>query len=173
MSITVDIHYGVTFGKGDSSDWIDWEIDLDDEAEEAYLRAKKLRLDLNEIDILKDALDEVYDEIEEQEIENSIDCEDEYVLECQGMVPVDAEEINDLVAERDEHTLEFFGLEDFLLFVLYCQCGIIVSFLFISCFLCLGYHHSFGGSPFLLIIDNIVRTLISHSFELDIDIIKN
>ena len=28
---SVELRYGVIFGKGDSSDWIDYEIDLTDE----------------------------------------------------------------------------------------------------------------------------------------------
>ena len=30
---TVEMRYGVTFGKCDSSDWIDYEIELNDEEE--------------------------------------------------------------------------------------------------------------------------------------------
>lgn len=112
MAITVELQYGVTFGKGDSSDWIDWEIDLDGEAEKAYERAKKLHLNLNEEQNLEDALIDAYNEIEAQEIENSIDYGDEYTLECLGKVPVDPNEINDRVADRDKHTLQFFGLTD-------------------------------------------------------------
>ena len=37
---------------------------------------------------------------------------DEYVLECQGEAEMDLEELNDLVASRDPHALEFFGLTD-------------------------------------------------------------
>ena len=54
----------------------------------------------------------VYAEIEESEIENFVDCDDEYVLECTGRYEVDPDEINDLVTERDEHTLEFFGITE-------------------------------------------------------------
>ena len=36
MAITVELQYGGVFGKCDASDWIEWEIDLDGEAEEAY-----------------------------------------------------------------------------------------------------------------------------------------
>ena len=28
---SVELRYGVTFGKGDSSDWIEWELQLTDE----------------------------------------------------------------------------------------------------------------------------------------------
>ena len=32
----VALRYGVTFGKGDSSDWIDWDLQLTDEEEKIY-----------------------------------------------------------------------------------------------------------------------------------------
>jgi hypothetical protein len=38
--------------------------------------------------------------------------EDEYVMECQGLAPMDEIELNELVAARDPHTLAFFGLEN-------------------------------------------------------------
>lgn len=37
---------------------------------------------------------------------------DEYVLECYGLVPVDASKMNELIAQRDKHTITFFGLEN-------------------------------------------------------------
>ncbi len=37
MATRVKLEYGVTFGKGDSSDWIPYDITLTGEAEAAYL----------------------------------------------------------------------------------------------------------------------------------------
>lgn len=108
----VDVQYGVWFGKGDSSDWIDWEIDLSEEEEEAYLEAKRLRYPFSDFPILDEALEFAKEEIAESEIDSLMDYDDEYVLECQGRVSVDPDEINQLVAQRDPHTIEFFGLED-------------------------------------------------------------
>ena len=31
---TVELRYGIVFGKGDSSDWIDWSVELTDEEDE-------------------------------------------------------------------------------------------------------------------------------------------
>ena len=45
---TVELQYGVVFGKGDGSDWFPWEITLDGAEEAAYLRAKRLWLDPND-----------------------------------------------------------------------------------------------------------------------------
>ena len=106
----VELRYGVTFGKGDSSDWIDYEINLTDEEAEAYDNAVNNEVPLEDVQELKPALERAYDEIEEMEIQNGIDIEDEYVMECQGLAPMDLDELNDLVAERDAHALAFFGL---------------------------------------------------------------
>lgn len=46
------------------------------------------------------------------EIQNGIDMEDEDVLECQGLAPMDEGELDELVADRDPRALEFFGLDD-------------------------------------------------------------
>lgn len=108
----VDLRYGVIFGKGDSSDWIDWKIELTDEEEKIYDHAIANEIPLNDIPELQDALKRAYDEIEDEEISMGIDNGDEYTLECQGLAEMDPEEINDLIADRDPHALAFFGLED-------------------------------------------------------------
>ena len=110
--MTVGLRYGVIFGKGDSSDWIEWEIELTDEEAVIYQNAIDNELPLNEVPELQDALQRAYEEIEEMEIENGIDMEDEYVMECQGLAPMDEDELNELVAARDPHALAFFGLTD-------------------------------------------------------------
>ena len=38
--------------------------------------------------------------------------EDEYVMECQGLAPMDEDELNDLVEARDPHALAFFDLTE-------------------------------------------------------------
>lgn len=110
--MTVELRYGVTFGKLDSSDWIEWEIELTDEEEIAYKNAIKNHIPLNEVAELQEALQRAYEEIEAEEISMGIDNGDEYVLECQGEAEVDLYELNDLVAARDPHALAFFGLTD-------------------------------------------------------------
>ena len=109
---TVEIRYGVTFGKCDSSDWMDWEVELTDEEAEAYDRALANHEPLNDVPELQDALRRAYEDIEEEEIANGLDMEEEYVMECQGEAEMDPEEINELVANRDPHALSFFGLDD-------------------------------------------------------------
>ena len=109
---TVELQYGVIFGKGDGSDWFPWEITLDGAEEAAYLRAKKLWLDPNECEELQGVLADAYEEIKEQETKAMIDCGDEYAMECTGRMEMDPDELNDLVADRDPHALEFFGLSE-------------------------------------------------------------
>ena len=108
----VQLRYGVTFGKCDSSDWIDWEIELTDEEAAIYEHAVANQIPLNEVPELQDALRRAYEEIEEEEISMGIDNGDEYVLECQGEAEMDPYELNDLIADRDPHALAFFGLSD-------------------------------------------------------------
>ena len=109
---SVSIQYSVTFGKGDSSDWIDYEIDLTDEEAAAYDKAIAEGQCLDDVPELQEAIQRAYEEIEEMEIENGIDLEDEYVMECQGLAAMDEDELNDLVRDRDPHALEFFGLTE-------------------------------------------------------------
>ena len=109
---SVEIRYGVTFGKCDSSDWIDNEVELTDEEKIAYENAIENEIPLSDVPELEAALARAYEEIEEMEIQNGIDLVDEYVLECQGLAPMDEDELNELVAARDPHALSFFGLTE-------------------------------------------------------------
>ena len=108
----VALHYGVVWSKGDSSDWIDWSIELTDEEEKIYDHAIENEILLEDIPELEGVLRRAYDEIEAHEISMGIDNGDEYTMECQRLAEVDPDEINDLIADRDPHTLAFFGLED-------------------------------------------------------------
>lgn len=107
-----ELRYGVVFGKGDSSDWIDWEEELTEEEEIAYNNAIANEVPLNTVKELRDVLDRAYDDIEDEEICNGLDMGDEYVMECQGVAEMDPDELNDLVSDRDPHALAFFGLTD-------------------------------------------------------------
>lgn len=109
---TVPIQYGVTFGKGDSSDWIESELDLTDEEAAIYDKALAEDIPFEDIPELQEALNRAYEEIEEIEIQNGIDLDDDYVLECQGLLCMDEDELNELVAARDPHALAFFGLTE-------------------------------------------------------------
>lgn len=110
--MTVELRYGVIFGKGDSSDWCEWEIELTPEEEIAYKNAVENKIPLNEVKELINALQRAYEEIECEEIENALDYDEEYVMECQGLIEMDTDELNELVHSKDPHALEFFDLTD-------------------------------------------------------------
>lgn len=112
MSQFIEMRYGVSFGKLDSSDWIEWSVLLDGDQLKAYQRAKMLHMSLNDVPELSGVLSEAYKEIEDEVIDDLILDEDEYVIECTGRGPVDPDHINDLVWEKDPHTLEYFGLTE-------------------------------------------------------------
>lgn len=84
---TVEIRYGVTFGKGDSSDWLESEVDLTDEEAQIYDNAVEKGILLEEVPELRAALQRAYAEIEYMEIEAAVEAEDEYTLKCQGLAP--------------------------------------------------------------------------------------
>lgn len=107
-----ELRYGVSFGKGDSTDWIPWEEELTEEEETIYKNAIENKIPLHSVCELRSVLNRAYKKIEDEEISNAIDAGDEYVLECQGLYEMDPDELNDLVADRDPHALAFFGLED-------------------------------------------------------------
>lgn len=62
---SVEVRYGVTFGKCDASDWIDYEVELTDEEADAYDEAIESETPLADVPALKDALNRAYEEIEE------------------------------------------------------------------------------------------------------------
>ena len=112
MSTYLKLHYSVTFGTGDGSDCFEWEEALEDDEEAAYLDAIRNKLELNSIEALQPAVDRAYADIEAQEIDNFLDCDDPYVMECQGIYEVDPDTINELVAEKDPHAIEYFELQN-------------------------------------------------------------
>ncbi len=59
-------------------------MDLTDEEELAYDNAVENEIPLSEVPELEAALARAYEDIEEMEIQNGIDLDDEYVMECQG-----------------------------------------------------------------------------------------
>ena len=110
--MTVELTYWVSFGSGDSSDNLEWEVELTPEEEIAYNNALKNEIPLNEVVELQGALHRAYKEIQKVEICNSIEMEDEYAMECQGEIEMDCDELNDLIEHRDPHALAFFDLTD-------------------------------------------------------------
>ncbi len=106
-----EVRYGVIFGNGDGTEWFDAEVELTPEEESIYNYARKFAIPFDEVKGLEAALQRAYKEIESQEIDNALDMEDEYAMECTGRCPVDADELTELVHNRDAHTLAFLELE--------------------------------------------------------------
>lgn len=109
---TVEIYYSVTFGKGDSSDTLDWEVELTDEEEKLYDEALENDTPFDEVDGLNDALLRARDEIEKYELQNAITMQDSYALKCQGLLSMEPYELNKLVKARDSHALAYFNLQN-------------------------------------------------------------
>lgn len=82
----VDFKYYVNFGAGDSSDWVSYSMGLTDEEYAYYEKAISEKQPLNNHPALQNALERAYKEIEEMEIQDGIDNEVEFVLECQGLL---------------------------------------------------------------------------------------
>ena len=110
--MTADIKYEVSFGDGDGSEWLDADVELTEEESKIYDHALKFVIPFEEVSGLEDALDRARQLIEAQEIENALDMEYEYAIECTGRTPMDTFELNELVHERNSHALEFFGLDN-------------------------------------------------------------
>lgn len=108
--MTFSLNYGVVFGKGDSSDVFEWEVELSEEQEKAYHRAIMTGTAFDEVSELSSLCDDAYDDIEEEVLDGFRMDEDEYTLDCLGENEVDPEELNNLVHSKDQHALEFLGL---------------------------------------------------------------
>lgn len=85
MATDVTLEYCVEFGRGDYSDWIEYDITLEGEAEKAYLEemAKEDEYErcFSDHEALTEALGKAYAEIAEQARQELIDAEDEYAEE--------------------------------------------------------------------------------------------
>ena len=108
---TVTLQYYTVFGKWDQSDPTDWEYELNDEEAAVYDKTLEAGGDLESVPLLQNVLSTAASEIEEEQLKILIETEDEFTMECMGLARVDPNEINDLVAARDEHALSFFGLD--------------------------------------------------------------
>lgn len=110
--MTVEVVYSVFFGKLDSEGGT-WDVELTPEEENAYINAIKKGVPLDDVAELKPVLERAYKEIEEAEIESFLFIENEDVMECQGLIPVSASILNQLVRQRDAHAVEYLGLSEF------------------------------------------------------------
>ena len=108
----VELYYTVLFGKGDGSEKIEWWTELSPEEEQAYHNAIENGEDLDEVPELQGVLQRAAENIEVEEIENAREMQDETVLEYLGEIPIDPDDLNELVASGDEKVLEVLGLTE-------------------------------------------------------------
>ena len=117
MATRVKLQYGISFGKLDSSDWVDYWINLAGDAEKDYLAAMEIadpeKRNFSGSAALVQALENAADDIKDEALDNLRDAGDEYALSFhKGYDKVDTDELDELVHNRDPHALEFFGLTD-------------------------------------------------------------
>lgn len=107
----VPLRYRI-FQNGNYSEWIYFDFEISESEKVIYQHTIERGGSLNMVPGLKDALQRAREVIEPEEIMCGITNEDEHVLQCLGLVEVDPAYLNELIAERNQETLEFFGLED-------------------------------------------------------------
>ncbi len=110
--MTVTLLYGISTGQLDpGGDPIDYEVDLTPTQESDYKRALMTGKEFEDFEELRELINGCYEEIEYDEIENLLEYEDEFCMECMGYAKVDPDEINDLVQSGDEHAIKYFKLD--------------------------------------------------------------
>lgn len=67
MATEAALTYYVTYGKGDGSECLEWSAELTEDAEEAYLEAKRLHRSFADYPVLDEVLSAAYGEIVEYE----------------------------------------------------------------------------------------------------------
>jgi len=82
------------------------------EEEPDILRLRLLTEDPNEAEVPREITDRLRPQLEERAIELLIQEEDPFTLECTGNMPMDAEELDRLIINRDIDALDFFDLLD-------------------------------------------------------------
>ena len=87
--MTATVYYTVTYGPGEGSDVMDYEVELTPEEAAAYKKAQAEGTLLEDMEELEDALSRAYKEIEEIEIANACAMYDGFAIRCrdQGISP--------------------------------------------------------------------------------------
>ncbi len=114
MATRVKLEYGVIFGKGDSSDWIGYEITLTGEAEAAYLeemaKPEEERCFSKHPELVA-ALEDAVADVRDTAQADLCEAGDEYAESFHDPGDrMEAFEIEDLVDEGDADVIAFFGL---------------------------------------------------------------
>lgn len=80
--MNAEVYYTVSYGPGEGSDVLSWEVELAKDEEHAYLSAIAAKTPLEDVQELDHALSRAHAEIEEAELQNACDMSDGYALSC-------------------------------------------------------------------------------------------
>lgn len=108
----VDLSVGINYNDGTPTEWVEWRQIVSYELGVIYNRAIRNKIPLDSVAELQDALKEIREHVEDTIVNDMIKQGVEYACKCEGIVPVDPVEINDLVAKRDKGALKFLKLQN-------------------------------------------------------------
>ena len=108
----IDLYVAIDYKDGEPAECFNCRRIVSFEISKIYNNAVRNNIPLNSVEELADTLAEIRDEIETKIIDDFITAGNEYVCKCEGIVPVDPDEINKLVADRDKGALKFLKLEN-------------------------------------------------------------
>ena len=108
----IDLYVAIDYNDGEPAECFNCRRIIPFEISKIYNNAVRNNIPLNSVEELADTLAELREEIETKIIDDFITAGNEYVCNCEGIVPVDPAEINKLVANRDKGALKFLGLEN-------------------------------------------------------------
>ena len=107
----IDLYVAIDYNDGEPAECFNYKRVVSFEISKIYNNAVMNNVPLNSVEELSDTLAELREEIETKIIDDFITAGNEYVCKCEGIVPIDPAEINELVATRDKGALKFLGLE--------------------------------------------------------------
>jgi len=126
----VTVKYYMSYGKCDCGPVCELDVELTKEEQKIYdselqniknQKAKELNIDPSEVELTDDdidslnnhpALHEALLRAEKEACDYEIsEYGNEEIMEALGEVPMDSEELNELVHNKDPHAIKFFGLE--------------------------------------------------------------
>ena len=99
----IELQYYACFGKGDCSDTLSFEVDLDEAQEKAYKKAVMTGKDLDGVEELSGLCEKALPEIIEIELENYVDLGEEYDEEyLENVLEVYLPDTSDIELESEE-----------------------------------------------------------------------
>lgn len=99
----IELQYYACFGKGDCSDTLEFEVELNEEQEKAYKKAVMTGTELDEVEELSKLCEKALPEIIELELENYEDLGEEYDEEyLENVLEVYLPDVSDIELESKE-----------------------------------------------------------------------